>query len=312
MNKSQQYKEWFNEYSKEWLTDAYEQADYNYPVGYHRLRILLKALENDDLNGKMILDIGCGGGNISFALAQRGAHVIGIDMADSMLEVANSRKAEMMTTLSGTVEFRKENFQDLSLTIQKEKFDYIIAFGLIGYLESDEQFFKILRSLLKENSILYLSCRNELFNVTSVSQNTIKEINTGNIFRLIEEINKDYEKEISPEKSWKFISELSDSINKINSLRNFESFERKDADVHQMKSTARQSTPDELKQTAQEFGYRFCQYWGVHPHLLLPGFNKKLPPRVFNVLSDALCVFEDEPISLVWSSVFIGKFEYRI
>ena len=55
MNKSQQYKEWFNEYSKEWLTDAYEQADYNYPVGYHRLRILLKALENDDLNGKMIL-----------------------------------------------------------------------------------------------------------------------------------------------------------------------------------------------------------------------------------------------------------------
>jgi 2-polyprenyl-6-hydroxyphenyl methylase / 3-demethylubiquinone-9 3-methyltransferase len=40
------------------------------------------------LNGKAVLDVGCGGGILSEAMAARGAHVTGIDLADKPLKVA--------------------------------------------------------------------------------------------------------------------------------------------------------------------------------------------------------------------------------
>lgn len=249
-------------------------------------------------------------------MAQKGANVIGIDMSDGMLRVANSRKMTVKDTLAGKVEFRKEDVQALSKSINGKKFDYIIAFGLIGYLESDEQFFEIIEGLSKENTILFLSCRNELFNVTSVSLNTIEEINKGNIFKLIEEMNIYYEEDIPNEKSWQFLNELSNSIKNINILKekcnkDLNSKNEVNIDESKMISFARQSTPAELKKTARLYNYNFCQYWGVHPHLFLPKLNRKLPPQIFNMLSDALCVFEEEEISLIWSSVFIGKFIFK-
>lgn len=311
MNKVQQYKEWFDEFNEEWLAGAYLKTDYDYPVGYHRLRILLKAISEDNLKGKKVLDIGCGGGDISFALAQKGANVVGIDMSDGMLGAANDRRTKMPENIKGHVEFRKENILELSDAVAKEKYDYIIAFGLIGYLESDEKFFDIVQKISKKNTVLFLSCRNELFNITSVSANTVKEINTGNAFSLIDEINRYYEKEIPYEKSQIFLSELNNSIKQINTLEHADCAKKTSDSVDDDSikiSFARQSTPETIQKIAAEYSYRFCKYWGVHPHLLLPKFNKKLPPRVYNILSDALCVFEDEEISLIWSSVFVGKF----
>ena len=40
------------------------------------------------LNGKKIIDIGCGGGLLSEAMATQGAHVTGIDLSDKALGVA--------------------------------------------------------------------------------------------------------------------------------------------------------------------------------------------------------------------------------
>ncbi len=308
MNKSEQYEKWFNRHNEDWLTGAYGHTDYDYPVGQHRLRILLKAIENEEITGKKVLDIGCGGGDISFVLADKGADVIGIDMSDNMLNEANHRKNAKYTNLKGTVDFKKENVLELSEKIAQKKFDYIIAFGLIGYLESDDRFFKIVKELSHEGTVLFLSCRNELFNMTSISENTITEINQGNAIKLIDEIDKYYEKELPEEKSQQFLQELGESLTLVSQLPSLPVGRELDIDEKAMLSFARQSTPENLKNTAAEYSYKFCRYWGVHPHLLLPRLNKKLPPQVFNILSDALCVFEDEDISLIWSSVFIGKF----
>lgn len=40
------------------------------------------------LRGKQVLDVGCGGGILSEAMAERGAHVTGIDLAEKPLKVA--------------------------------------------------------------------------------------------------------------------------------------------------------------------------------------------------------------------------------
>ena len=42
-----------------------------------------------------------------------------------------------------------------------------------------------------------------------------------------------------------------------------------------------------------------------------PNINKLLPPKVFNQISSCLNVLEDLPVSLTWSSVFIGAFKLK-
>ena len=50
---------------------------------------------------------------------------------------------------------------------------------------------------------------------------------------------------------------------------------------------------------------------GVHPHLIDPNFNKILPPKVFNTLSECLEPLEDHPASLAISSVIMGVFKKK-
>ena len=46
------------------------------------------------LAGKKVLDVGCGGGILSESMARRGAEVMGIDMGEAPLQVANLHKLE--------------------------------------------------------------------------------------------------------------------------------------------------------------------------------------------------------------------------
>src|SRR5690348_17304848 len=50
--------------------------------------------EHASLAGARALDVGCGGGLLSEALARKGATVTGIDLAPSMVEVARLHAAE--------------------------------------------------------------------------------------------------------------------------------------------------------------------------------------------------------------------------
>jgi 2-polyprenyl-6-hydroxyphenyl methylase/3-demethylubiquinone-9 3-methyltransferase len=62
------------------------------------------------LNGKIVLDVGCGGGILSEAMAARGARVTGIDLGDKPLKVAQLHLLE-----SGReVEYRKVAVEQLA------------------------------------------------------------------------------------------------------------------------------------------------------------------------------------------------------
>ena len=56
-----------------------------------RLRYLQRAVE---LKGAAALDVGCGGGILSEALARAGARVLGIDLSQAVLDVAELHALE--------------------------------------------------------------------------------------------------------------------------------------------------------------------------------------------------------------------------
>src|SRR6195952_4736509 len=56
------------------------------------------------LNGRRVLDIGCGGGILSDSMARRGAQVLGIDLAEKPLKVAQLHALEAATP---NIEYRE-------------------------------------------------------------------------------------------------------------------------------------------------------------------------------------------------------------
>lgn len=64
----------------------------------------------DDVAGERVLELGCGGGQCTVAMAQRGADVVGIDLAESQLQHARELAAEH----DADPTFYREDVTDLS------------------------------------------------------------------------------------------------------------------------------------------------------------------------------------------------------
>jgi 2-polyprenyl-3-methyl-5-hydroxy-6-metoxy-1,4-benzoquinol methylase len=82
------------------------------------------------VTGKTVLDIGCGPGHYSVALARNGAErVFGIDFAEEMISIAeqNARAAGV----EQSCHFARRDF--LADTID-DKYDYTIAMGFMDYM----------------------------------------------------------------------------------------------------------------------------------------------------------------------------------
>lgn len=72
-------------------------ADGNYAAVAEQIAIALPnaALDGIDVAGRDVLDVATGTGNAAILAAQHGAHVTGLDLVDSLLEVARDRSADL-------------------------------------------------------------------------------------------------------------------------------------------------------------------------------------------------------------------------
>jgi len=81
------------------------------------------------LRGKTVLDVGCGGGILAESMAQRGAQVTGIDLADAPLKVAQLHLLE-----SGSqVEYRNVAAEDLARELPHH-FDVVTCMELLEHV----------------------------------------------------------------------------------------------------------------------------------------------------------------------------------
>ncbi|MGR3541578.1 MAG: magnesium protoporphyrin IX methyltransferase [Hasllibacter sp.] len=106
--------------------------------GRARMREVLLALLPKDLSGKRVLDAGCGAGDLSVALAVRGAEVVGVDLAPAMLKVARKRapRDAPITFLAGDMTDPDLGAFDhvvaMDSLIHYERADLIAALGRLG------------------------------------------------------------------------------------------------------------------------------------------------------------------------------------
>ena len=81
------------------------------------------------IEGRTVLDIGCGPGHYSVTLAKRGAKVMGIDFAESMIELAQKRAAA--AGVADRCEFLVADWSKFSAS---RKFDFVLALGFMDYM----------------------------------------------------------------------------------------------------------------------------------------------------------------------------------
>jgi len=111
--------------------------------------------ERVSLEGKRVLDVGCGGGVLSEALAQRGARVTGIDAAGRALEVARLHMAE-----SGLdIDYRHVTAESLA-QIKAGSFDVVCCLEMLEHVPDPAQTVDACRDLCRPGGQLLFSTIN--------------------------------------------------------------------------------------------------------------------------------------------------------
>lgn len=96
-----------------------------------RMRATLASWLPQDLRGRRVLDAGCGTGALAMELAERGAHVVAIDLAPTLVQLAAERTP---AHLRDQIDFRAGDMFDAKLGT----FDHIVAMDSIIHYRAPE------------------------------------------------------------------------------------------------------------------------------------------------------------------------------
>jgi len=107
------------------------------------------------LAGRSVLDVGCGGGILSESMAQRGARVLGIDLAPALLEVAQLHAAESKASL----EYRCIAAEDLAAE-RPASFELVTCMEMLEHVPDPAATLRALARLVKPGGDVIVSTLN--------------------------------------------------------------------------------------------------------------------------------------------------------
>lgn len=112
-----------------------------------------------DLNGKSVLDLGCGYGHNCIDFVRRGAsRVVGVDISEKMLDVAKSESSD------DKIQYVNMSMTDIDNL--NEKFDFIYSSLAFHYVEDFDEFAKKMFSVLDSGGELLFSQEHPIITAT--------------------------------------------------------------------------------------------------------------------------------------------------
>jgi 2-polyprenyl-6-hydroxyphenyl methylase/3-demethylubiquinone-9 3-methyltransferase len=107
------------------------------------------------LDGKEVLDVGCGGGILSESMAERGANVTGIDLGDKPLKIAKLHLLES----GNKVDYRKIAAEDLAKE-QPHHYDIVTCMEMLEHVPDPESIVRSCAQLTKPGGWAFFSTLN--------------------------------------------------------------------------------------------------------------------------------------------------------
>ncbi|KDO30125.1 3-demethylubiquinone-9 3-O-methyltransferase [Saprolegnia parasitica CBS 223.65] len=105
------------------------------------------------LKGRRVLDVGCGGGILSEALARLGANVTGVDPGQANIEAATTHALGDHETANNRYICSTAD----ALVQQKETFEIVCALEVVEHVDDVPAFIQQLTQLVEPNGVLFMS-----------------------------------------------------------------------------------------------------------------------------------------------------------
>jgi len=154
-------------------------------------------LEKVQLAHTKVIDIGCGGGILSESMAKNGAHVTGIDMNTSVIEVAKLHQLETGTQ----VEYLIQSAENLSME-RPQYYDIVTCFEMLEHVPAPQSIVKAASALVKPGGHLFFSTLNR-----NLKSYLFAILGAEYLLKLLPKNTHDYAKFIKPSELNHWITE---------------------------------------------------------------------------------------------------------
>jgi len=108
------------------------------------------------IKGKRVVDVGCGGGILAESMARRGAHVLGIDLADRPLKVAQLHAMEGSVA---NLEYRSVAAEALAAE-QTGQFDVVTCMEMLEHVPDPSSVIQACADMVKPGGWVFFSTLN--------------------------------------------------------------------------------------------------------------------------------------------------------
>jgi 2-polyprenyl-6-hydroxyphenyl methylase/3-demethylubiquinone-9 3-methyltransferase len=108
-------------------------------------------------NGLKLLDIGCGGGLLSYPMARLGADVLGIDASAENIGVAKAHR-DFEEDFTESIEFQHSTVEELAQT--GAQFDVILNMEVIEHVDNVALFMEESAKMLKPGGVMFVATLN--------------------------------------------------------------------------------------------------------------------------------------------------------
>ena len=150
-NQDQENVEHFNRLANEWWDPNGPMKTLHWlnPIRMDFLK------QHADFNNKLVLDVGCGAGLLTEAIAIAGADAAGIDMAADLITVASNHAKESNLNIN----YQQDNIENFA-SLNPEKFDIVTCLELIEHVPDPQAVITACSQALKPGGLFFISTIN--------------------------------------------------------------------------------------------------------------------------------------------------------